>query len=307
MKKKKNLILSGGISKEREISIETAKQVNYALKKKYLTLLSEPNDNLIKKIKKFQPKIIFNALHGRFGEDGYIQTILESQKIKYTHSGILSSAVAMDKIASKQIFIKNKILAPKYLKYDFDQINFKKNKVLKKLKKKFKFPVVIKPINEGSSVDVYICSEKNLKKNLEILRKYKEILIEEYIGGREIQVAILGKKKLGAIELKPKRKFYDYKAKYNKNAKTEHIIPVKLSSKNMKNVLTIAHKAHKLLGCRGVTRSDFKFYKNKFYLLEVNTQPGMTKLSLVPEIAANKGISFFNLLEWILKDASTNR
>jgi D-alanine-D-alanine ligase len=307
MKKKKILILSGGISKEREISIETAKQVNYALKKKYLTLLSEPNDNLIKKIKKFQPKIIFNALHGRFGEDGYIQTILESQKIKYTHSGILSSAVAMDKIASKQIFIKNKILAPKYLKYDFDQINFKKNKVLKKLKKKFKFPVVIKPINEGSSVDVYICSEKNLKKNLEKLRKYKEILIEEYIGGREIQVAILGKKKLGAIELKPKRKFYDYKAKYNKNAKTEHIIPVKLSSKNMKNVLTIAHKAHKLLGCRGVTRSDFKFYKNKFYLLEVNTQPGMTKLSLVPEIAANKGISFFNLLEWILKDASTNR
>ena len=269
--------------------------------------MSEPNDNLIKKIKKFQPKIIFNALHGRFGEDGYIQTILESQKIKYTHSGILSSAVAMDKIASKQIFIKNKILAPKYLKYDFDQVNFKKNKVLKKLKKKFKFPVVIKPINEGSSVDVYICSEKNLKKNLEKLRKYKEILIEEYIGGREIQVAILGKKKLGAIELKPKRKFYDYKAKYNKNAKTEHIIPVKLSSKNMKNVLTIAHKAHKLLGCRGVTRSDFKFYKNKFYLLEVNTQPGMTKLSLVPEIAANKGISFFNLLEWILKDASTNR
>ena len=137
MKKKKILILSGGISKEREISIETAKQVNYALKKKYHTLLSEPNDNLIKKIKKFQPKIIFNALHGRFGEDGYIQTILESQKIKYTHSGILSSAVAMDKIASKQIFIKNKILAPKYLKYDFDQVNFKKNKVLKKLKKKF--------------------------------------------------------------------------------------------------------------------------------------------------------------------------
>ena len=287
MRKKKILILGGGISKEREISLETAKQVNNTLKKKYLTLLSEPNDSLNKNIKKFKPDIIFNALHGRFGEDGYIQSLLEDQKIKYTHSGVLSSSIAMDKIISKEIFIKNKILTPKYLK--------------------FKFPIIIKPINEGSSVDVYICSEKNLIKNLKKLKKYKEILIEEYIGGREIQVAILGKKKLGAIELKPKRKFYDYKAKYTSNAKTEHLIPVNLSSKNMKKILNIAFKAHNLIGCRGVTRSDFKFNKNKFYLLEVNTQPGMTKLSLVPEIAAYKGINFLNLLEWILNDASINR
>ena len=307
MKKKKILILGGGISKEREISLETAKQVNNVLKRKYWTVLSEPNDNLIKNIKKFKPNIIFNALHGRFGEDGYIQSVLESLKIKYTHSGVLSSSIAMDKIISKEIFIKNKILTPKYFKFIFDNNILKKDKIINKIKLKLKFPVIIKPINEGSSVDVFICSEKNLIKNLKKLKKYKEILIEEYIGGREIQVAILGKKKLGAIELKPKRKFYDYKAKYSLSAKTEHLIPVNLSSKNMNKVLDISLKAHNCLGCNGVTRSDFKFYNNKFYLLEVNTQPGMTKLSLVPEIAAYMGMNFLNLLEWILNDASTNK
>ena len=304
--KKKVLILGGGLSKEREISLETAKQVNKELKKKYITLFCEPNEQLIYKIKKFKPNVIFNALHGRFGEDGYIQTILEDQKVKYTHSGILASYTAMNKVISKQIFKKNKILTPKFFKFEFSNKNSKK-KIINKIKSKLKFPVVIKPINEGSSVDVYICSEKNIIKNLKKLEKYEEVLIEKYIGGREIQVAILGNKKLGAIELKPKRKFYDYKAKYNSSAKTEHLIPVKLSSSNMKKVLNIALKAHKVLGCRGVTRSDFKFLNNKFYLLELNTQPGMTSLSLVPEIAAYKGINFLKLLEWILNDASVNR
>ncbi len=166
---------------------------------------------------------------------------------------------------------------------------------------------MIKPINEGSSVNVFICTKKNFIKNLKKLIFYKEILIEEFIPGREIQVAILGKKKLGAIELKPKRKFYDYEAKYNEKAKTKHIIPVDLSKKNLQKVMNIALEAHKLIGCRGVTRSDFKFYKGKFFLLETNTQPGMTKLSLVPEIANYKGMKFIDLIEWILKDASTNR
>ena len=117
----------------------------------------------------------------------------------------------------------------------------------------------------------------------------------------------MGNKKLGTIELKPKRKFYDYEAKYNPKANTKHIIPVNLDKKNLKKITDIAFKAHRVIGCRGVTRSDFKFYKNKFYLLEINTQPGMTKLSLVPEIARHKGISFIKLIEWILKDASINR
>ena len=159
MKKKKILILGGGISKEREISLETTKQVNNVLKKKYKTLVSEPNDNLIKKIKLFKPDVIFNALHGRFGEDGFIQTILERQRIKYTHSGPLSSFLAMDKILSKEIFLKNNILTPKFIKFSFkDKLNLKI--LIKKINKKLNFPVVIKPMNEGSSVDVYICSKK---------------------------------------------------------------------------------------------------------------------------------------------------
>ncbi len=303
--KKKILILGGGISKEREISLNTARQVKNILKKKYRILKSDLDKNFEHKLKSFKPDIVFNALHGRFGEDGYVQTILEYNKIKYTHSGILSSALAMDKIASKKKFIKNNILTPRFIKFKFNQEN--KNSLKYKIKKKFKFPIVLKPINEGSSVDVYITNEKNLRKNLNKLKKYKEILIEEYIGGREIQAAILGNKKLGIIELRPRREFYDYKAKYDSKSKTEHIIPVDLSKKNLKKVLNIAFKAHKILKCRGVTRSDFKFFRNKFYLLELNTQPGMTELSLVPEIAAFKGISFFRLLEWILNDASINR
>jgi len=304
--KKKVIILGGGISKERLISLETAKSVYKELKKNksYKSIIAEPDNNFLKKIKSFKPDIIFNALHGQFGEDGYIQTILESQKVKYTHSGVLASSVAMDKEISKKIFMKKKILTPKYIKYNFNKNN--KNIVLL-IQKKLKFPVVIKPINEGSSVNVYICTKKNLTKNLKKLSIYNEILIEEFIPGREIQAAIMGNIKLGAIELKPKRKFYDYKAKYSVKAQTKHIIPVNLKKRKMQELMSIALKVHKLIGCKGVTRSDFKFYKNKFYLLEINTQPGMTKLSLVPEIANYRGINFANLIKWILKDASKNR
>ena len=303
--KKKILVLCGGISNERLISLETGKQVANELKKnKYKVLVCEPDDTLLKKIKFFNPNIIFNALHGQFGEDGYIQSILEAQKIPYTHSGVIASSIAMDKIISKKIFMKNNILTPKYIKF-----NYQKNKtnIIKIIEKKLNFPVVIKPTNEGSSVQVYICNKKNIIKNLNQLSAYNEILIEEFIPGREIQVAIMGNKNLGVIELKPKRKFYDYEAKYNISAKTEHIIPVNLNKKDLKKIINITSKAHKVIGCRGVTRSDFKFYKGQFYLLEINTQPGMTKLSLVPEIARYAGISFIKLIEWILKDASINR
>lgn len=303
--KKKILIVSGGISKERLISLDTGKQVAKELKKNnYSVKISEPNFEFTKTISSFKPNIIFNALHGQFGEDGYIQTILESEKIPYTHSGVISSAIAMDKVLSKKIFIKNKILTPKFLLYSFNKT---KKDLVRLIEKKLKFPVVIKPINEGSSVNVFICNKNNIFKRLKNLEIYKKIIIEEFIPGREIQAAIIGKKKLGAIELKPKRKFYDYQAKYNPKAKTEHIIPIDLSQKKYNDLMNISMKVHSLIGCRGVTRSDFKYYKDKFYLLEINTQPGMTKLSLVPEIAAFYGISFIKLIELILKDASTNR
>jgi D-alanine-D-alanine ligase len=303
--KKKILVLCGGVSKERLISLETGKEVAKELKKnKYKVSRCEPDRNLLNKIKLYKPDIIFNALHGQFGEDGYIQTILETQKIPYTHSGVVASSIAMDKEISKKIFIKNNILTPKYIKYDYKK---SKINVVKAIEKKLNFPVVIKPVNEGSSVHVHICNKNNIIKKLNKLSIYNQILIEEFIPGREIQVAIMGNKELGVIELKPKREFYDYEAKYNSNAKTEHIIPVELNKKDLKKITNITLKAHKAIGCRGITRSDFKFHNGKFYLLEINTQPGMTKLSLVPEIASYAGISFIKLIEWILKDASINR
>ena len=303
--KKKILILSGGISKERLISLDTGLQVAKELKKNgYSIKISEPDIHLAKNINQFKPHVIFNALHGQFGEDGYIQTILEGFKIPYTHSGVIASSLAMDKEISKKIFIKNKINTPKFIKYSFDKKNLY---LIKIIENKLKFPVVVKPINEGSSVNVFICTKKNITKILKSMKSYKQIIIEEFIAGREIQVAIMGNKKLGAIELKPKRKFYDYQAKYNSNAKTEHIIPVKLSKNKLHEVMNMALKVHKVMGCKGVTRSDFKFYNNKFYLLEINTQPGMTRLSLVPEIAKYKGITFIELIEWILKDASAKK
>ena len=303
--KKKVLILSGGISKERLISLDTGLQVAKELKKNgYKVKISEPDNNLEKNIKNFKPSVIFNALHGQFGEDGYIQTILDRFKIPYTHSGVIASSIAMDKEISKKLFIKNKIKTPKFLTYSYDVT---KSNLLKKIDKEFRFPVVVKPLNEGSSVNVYISDRKNLIKILLKLKSYKKVLIEQFIAGREIQVAIMGNKKLGAIELKPKRKFYDYQAKYNSKAKTQHIIPVELSKLKFNQLMNIAYKAHRIIGCKGVTRSDFKFFNENFYLLELNTQPGMTKLSLVPEIALYKGISFLKLIEWILKDASKKK
>jgi D-alanine-D-alanine ligase len=303
--KKKILIISGGISKERLISLDTGQQVANELKRNgYRVKITEPDNNLEKNIKFFKPNLIFNALHGQFGEDGYIQTILERFKIPYTHSGVIASSIAMDKEISKKIFIKNKINTPKFFTYSYD---VKNEDLIKKIKKKLRFPVVVKPLNEGSSVNVYICNEKNIIKTLNSIKQYKKVMIEEFIGGREIQVAIMGNKKLGAIELKPKRKFYDYQAKYNSSAKTEHIIPVDLPKGKMDIVMNMAYKAHKVIGCMGVTRSDFKFFNNKFYLLEINTQPGMTKLSLVPEIAAHRGVSFLELIEWIMRDASKKK
>ena len=229
--KKKILILSGGISKERLISLDTGSQVAKELKKNgYKIKISEPDNNLRKNIFQFKPNIIFNALHGQFGEDGYIQTILQQFDIPYTHSGVIASSIAMDKEISKKIFIKNKINTPKFIKYNFDKKNLE---LIKIIDKKLKFPVVVKPINEGSSVNVYICTKKNITNILRSMKNYKKVMIEEFIAGREIQVAIMGNKKLGAIELKPKRKFYDYQAKYNTNAKTQHIMPVELSKNKL--------------------------------------------------------------------------
>ena len=311
MKKKfKNiLVVLGGRSGERAVSLDSGRACIKALKKKgYKIYTFDPKFKNFNLINKKKIDVIFNALHGKDGEDGVAQSYFEYLKIPYTHSGVISSYNAMNKIHSKKIFIKNKIKTPKY--FSIKKICFKKNIVEKALKKKkINFPIVTKPINEGSSLGVEISkNKKKLFKSIQnLFKKYKELILEEYIGGQEIQVAVINGNALGAIELIPKRLFYDYKAKYTKKAKTEHVMPARISKKNYNQVLKIAKKAHKVLNCRGVTRSDFKFFNNKFYLLEINTQPGMTSLSLVPEIANYTGLSFENLVEKIILDASINR
>ncbi len=303
------LVVVGGNSGEREISLASGKACIKALRKKnYNVSIFDPKFKNLNLINKLKTDVIFNALHGKGGEDGIAQSYFEYLKIPYTHSGVVSSYNAMNKIISKDLFTKSKILTPKYFSLTKKEHN---NKNLKELvtKKQINFPLVIKPINEGSSLGVKIIKDfKSLYRSSKFLfRKYNQLMFEKYIGGQEIQVAVINNNVLGAIELVPKRSFYDYKAKYTKSAKTEHIMPARLSKKNYSKVLKLAKKAHQTLGCRGVTRTDFKFYKNKFYILELNTQPGMTSLSLVPEIASHYGIIFDDLVEKILLDASINK
>tara|TARA_S200000501_G_C20840528_1_gene751372 strand:+ start:125 stop:1063 length:939 start_codon:yes stop_codon:yes gene_type:complete len=309
-KKFKNvLVVLGGTSGERLISLESGRACIKALKKKgYKVSTFDPKIKNLNLINKKNIDVIFNALHGRDGEDGIAQSYFEYLKIPYTHSGVISSFNAMNKIISKEIFIKNKIKTPKF--FPINKSEYKKKKIQKIIgRKNINFPIVLKPINEGSSLGVEICkNKKKLIRSCNILFKnYNELILEEYIGGQEVQVAVINGNPLGAIELIPKRLFYDYKAKYTKAAKTTHVMPAKLSKKKYKEVLNIAKKAHHILKCRGVSRSDFKFFNNNFYLLEINTQPGMTSLSLVPEIANFKGLTFENLVEKILLDASINK
>tara|TARA_B110000444_G_scaffold227385_1_gene232511 strand:- start:1912 stop:2868 length:957 start_codon:yes stop_codon:yes gene_type:complete len=311
MKQKTILVVQGGVSSERDISLKSGKACIKALKKmKYKIILFDPAKKHLSTIKQYAKKVdlIFNALHGRDGEDGIAQSYFEYFKIPYTHSGIISSMNAMDKIISKKIFKKNNLLTANYI--FLNSINYKKYLIKKVLRNSsLNYPMVVKPSNEGSSIGVEICKNFNqLKKSvIKLIKNYKTLIIEKYIAGQEIQVAVINGKALGAIELKPKRNFYDFKAKYSKSALTKHIMPANISQNNYHNVLKLAEKAHRILNCKGVTRSDFKLINNKFYLLEINTQPGMTSLSLVPEIAKYRGITFKQLVKRIIDDATVNR
>ena len=261
-KKFKNvLVVLGGTSGERAVSLSSGKACIKALKKKKYTVSTfDPKFKNLNLINKLKYDVIFNALHGKDGEDGIAQSYFEYLKIPYTHSGVISSYNAMKKIISKDIFLKNNILTPKY--FTLKKI-INKNLLKKALKKqKINFPIVIKPINEGSSLGVKISKNINeLNKFIKLLfKKYDQLMIEPFIGGQEIQVAVINNNSIGAIELIPKRSFYDYKAKYTKSAKTKHLMPARLSKKKYLEVLKIAKKAHKALNCKGVTRSDLVYF-----------------------------------------------
>lgn len=299
---KKVMLISGGISAEREISLISGKEVAKSLDRLGHEIINvDANLELLEKIEESKPDVIFNALHGTWGEDGQVQKILEISKTAYTHSGVKASQIAMDKHESAKIFIKNDILYPSTILSSLNDLkdNFP-----------FKFPFIIKPRSEGSSVGVSIIRKvEDIEDYTARNRDRKEVLIQEFINGPEINVAVIGDSKTGSIEIDPKNDFYDYESKYFDDGKTKHIIPARLSKDEIVQVEKLALKVHNLIGCKGISRTEFIYDKNqsKFYILEINTQPGMTPTSLVPEIAKFHGISFDELIDWILNDASTNR
>ncbi len=302
MKKLKIALLYGGFSAEREISIKTGKKIAENLdKKKYQVFLFDPKTELKKFINAVQEKkidLVFPALHGLLGEDGTIQGLLEIFNVPYVFSGVLASSLAMDKERTKKILLTEKILMPRAIVIEK---NYRKD-VLNKIK----LPVVIKPICQGSSFGVFIVRDKkNLAKSIKEAFKFgPELMAEEFIEGQEITAAVLGNKKpqaLPLIEIRPKTaEFFDFQSKYEPGASDE-ICPAPLSRALTKKIQATAIRIHKILGCRGVTRSDFIIRNNRPYFLEINTIPGMTETSLVPLATTKAGLSFSELLDKLIE------
>ena len=305
LNKKNIVVLMGGSSSEREVSLSSGKNVFNALIEIGMKVNSiDCCGDFIPELRKINPDICFNALHGGGGENGEIQSILEKEKIPYTHSGVISSILAMNKMFSKNLFIENNINTPLYEIIKINNLTAIERKL----------PFVIKPINEGSSKGVYTILNESDKNNLEKIQNSwlygDEILIEDYIEGKEITCSVYDGNVTEVMEVFTKNSFYDYEAKYIKGA-SKHIVPAKISSEIYELVQEISLKSHNIFGCKGVTRSDFRFNEklgNKgLFILEINTQPGMTPTSLVPELVGINGISYNSLVLLLLEDASCNR
>lgn len=293
-------ILSGGFSCEREVSLMSGKAVKKALDSlSYNAIEIDVDSNIAEKLRKINSGLAFIALHGPYGEDGCIQGLLEILGIKYTHSGVMASAVAINKVMSKHIFRSLNIDTPKG--YVISREDVLKNNI------KIDYPYVLKPINEGSSIGVYIIFSHEdyleLKDNSSTIME--KMIVEEYIPGIELHTAVLLDEAIGTIEVRPKNKFYDYEAKYT-DGFAEHIFPAKIPDNIYKMTLEHALKIHQFLGCKTISRSDFRYNpkNNTLKMLEINTHPGFTELSLVPEIAKlAKGINFNELVKIIIEDS----
>ena len=287
------MVIKGGWSSERAISLKSGAAIEKALFHRGFKISSFDlkSRNSIAGLFRNKFDVAFISLHGKFGEDGTIQAILESYGIPYTGSGVLASALAMNKIFSKKIFQAEGIPTPDY------EILHKFKIQNSKFKITLPFPVVVKPSSEGSAIGVNIAeNEEELKKAILLAFRYdSSILIEKYIGGREISVGILDERPLPVIELQPKGKFYDYQAKY-KVGMCKHTIPALLPKDIYKKAQELALRSHRALGCRDYSRVDMRVEKKDVYVLEVNTIPGMSKLSLVPEAARAAGIDFGELV-----------
>ncbi len=300
MKKKKIGVLMGGLSAEREVSLASGTAVLKALQEQgYDAVAIDMGRDLARVLVKEGVEIAFICLHGRYGEDGAVQGLLEVMGIPYTGAGVLASALAMNKIYAKRMFQTSGLTVAPY------QV-LRRGDRFDPAVAGFSLPVVVKPSQEGSSVGVTIVRQmEDIDKALETAFAYDaEALVEQFIKGREIQVGILEESALGAIEIVPKKEFYDYEAKYT-DGMAEHIYPAPLSADLYRKVLDEGEKAHAALGCCGYSRVDFLVTeKEECFLLEVNTLPGMTALSLLPEIARGAGIGFAELVARIVASAA---
>ncbi len=294
-------VLMGGLSSERDVSLRSGAAIAKALREAaYQVVEIDVQRDLPQRLIAEKIDVAFIALHGRYGEDGCVQGLLESMFIPYTGSGVLASSVGMEKVFTKQVFVSRGIPTPKHKIFSTADDALEHDLP-------FPYPVVVKPSREGSSVGVSIA--KNHEQFRDAVReagKYPGlIMVEQFIKGREVQGAVLDDEPLGVIEIVPAREFYDYQAKYGPNSGTQYIFPARLDPEIYDRVNQICLQAHQALDCSGATRSDaIVTDKGEIFLLEVNTLPGMTATSLLPKIAAGKGISFTQLCERLLQGAS---
>jgi D-alanine-D-alanine ligase len=300
---KRVAVMMGGPSAEREVSLVSGRECAKGLKDAgYDVYTIDVGHDVKALVSALDPKpdVVFNALHGRFGEDGCVQGVLNFLSIPYTHSGLLASALAMDKPMAKRVFAAAGLRCPEGVVTDIQAVETGDPMAR---------PYVVKPANEGSSVGVRIVrSGDNRPVRAADWRYDPRVVVERFVPGRELTVAVMGDRPLAVTELRTGLPFYDYEAKYTAG-KTEHLIPAPVSKPVYDEALRMAKLAHEALGCRGVSRSDFRYDDtgkggiDQLYLLEVNTQPGMTPLSLAPEQAQYLGISFSELVSWMVENA----
>ncbi len=296
-------ILSGGLSVEREVSLRSGAAISEALRSLgYRVVEVDVQRDVALRLLDMSIDVAFIALHGRYGEDGSIQGLLESMHIPYTGSGVLASAVGMEKVFSKQVFLARGIPTPAFRSFDTQEAALAGLDELP-----FPLPAVVKPSREGSSVGVFICRTREgcVEAIPQAARLAGSILIEQFVAGREVQGAVLDDVSLGAIEIVPAREFYDYEAKYTAGSGTKYLFPAPLPGPQYARVNAVCLAAHRALGCSGATRSDCMVTaEGDVWLLELNTLPGMTAMSLLPKIAAGRGIDFPTLCERLLLGAS---
>jgi len=305
MKTKHIAVLMGGWNSEREVSLRSGEAAyNALIELGYKATKIDFGRDIVAKLNEVRPDIVFNALHGKYGEDGRVQGLLDILNIPYTHSGIVASAISMDKVLTSKICSTVGVFSPSFAIIKKGDNENNKKIIFEKIGK----PFVIKPINEGSSVGVQVILE-NIPFDLDNFDwKYgDEMLVEKYIAGAEVQVAIMNNKALGVIEVRPKKLFYDYECKYTAGM-TDYIMPAEISADKYQELLELALKVHQIVGCSGVSRVDFILNNknhgdNKFYFLEINTHPGFTATSLVPKIAKYQGISFNEIVEYLVSSA----